>query len=177
METIPRRESWRRRSFQTPRNPLTRGSVGSFGISEGNITGRGKKKKTEYMPNRNSQGRSSPDARICHQQAGTEQGGVGCMLRIKIQPECPEDNLRELTWDSNRNCGIARGREEKTEREREIFPVKSSKLTHSWACSQNKGLSKFQRRAQRRRWHPTPVLLPGISHGRRSLVGCSPWGR
>jgi len=25
-------------------------------------------------------------------------------------------------------------------------------------------------------WHPTPVLLPGGSHGRRSLVGCSPWG-
>ena len=30
--------------------------------------------------------------------------------------------------------------------------------------------------AQRRQWHPTPVLLPGKSHG-RSLVGCSPWGR
>ena len=29
----------------------------------------------------------------------------------------------------------------------------------------------------RRRWHPTPVLLPGKSRGQRSLVGCSPWGR
>ena len=29
----------------------------------------------------------------------------------------------------------------------------------------------------RRQWHPTPVLLPGKSHGRRSLVDCSPWGR
>ena len=28
----------------------------------------------------------------------------------------------------------------------------------------------------RRQWHPTPVLLPGKSHGRRSLVGCRPWG-
>ena len=27
----------------------------------------------------------------------------------------------------------------------------------------------------RRQWHPTPVLLPGKSHG-WSLVGCSPWG-
>ena len=27
----------------------------------------------------------------------------------------------------------------------------------------------------RRQWHPTPVLLPGKSHGWRSLVGCSPW--
>ena len=34
-------------------------------------------------------------------------------------------------------------------------------------------LKKFRRR----QWHPTPVLLPGKSHGRRSLVGCSPWGR
>ena len=28
----------------------------------------------------------------------------------------------------------------------------------------------------RRQWYPTPVLLPGNSHGQRSLVGCSPWG-
>ena len=31
--------------------------------------------------------------------------------------------------------------------------------------------------SRRRRWHPTPVLLPAKSHGWRSLVGCSPWGR
>ena len=30
---------------------------------------------------------------------------------------------------------------------------------------------------RRRQWQPTPVLLPGKSHGRRSLVGCGPWGR
>ena len=30
---------------------------------------------------------------------------------------------------------------------------------------------------RRRQWQPTPVLLLGKSHGRRSLVGCSPWGR
>ena len=28
----------------------------------------------------------------------------------------------------------------------------------------------------RRQWHPTPVLLPGKSHGQRNLVGSSPWG-
>ena len=32
-------------------------------------------------------------------------------------------------------------------------------------------------RKRRRQWHPTPVLLPGKSHGRRSLVGCRLWGR
>jgi len=31
--------------------------------------------------------------------------------------------------------------------------------------------------APRRQWQPTPVLLPGKSHGGRSLVGWSPWGR
>ena len=30
---------------------------------------------------------------------------------------------------------------------------------------------------RRRQWQPSPVLLPGKSHERRSLVGCSPWGR
>ena len=30
---------------------------------------------------------------------------------------------------------------------------------------------------RKRQWHPTPVLLPGKSHGRRSLVGCRLWGR
>ena len=29
----------------------------------------------------------------------------------------------------------------------------------------------------RRKWQPTPVILPGISYGRRSLAGYSPWGR
>ena len=29
----------------------------------------------------------------------------------------------------------------------------------------------------RRKWQPTPVFLPGKSHGQRSLVGSSPWGR
>ena len=31
--------------------------------------------------------------------------------------------------------------------------------------------------SRRRQWHPTPVLLPGKSHGWRSLEDCSPWGR
>jgi len=35
----------------------------------------------------------------------------------------------------------------------------------------------FYEDVRRRQWQPTPVLLPGKSHGQRSLVGCSPWGR
>ena len=37
--------------------------------------------------------------------------------------------------------------------------------------------TQLKRLGRRRQWQPTPVLLPGKSHGRRSLVGCSPWGR
>ena len=40
------------------------------------------------------------------------------MLRVWTGPECPEDNLRELTRDSNPNCGIAK-EEKRKERERE----------------------------------------------------------
>ena len=38
-------------------------------------------------------------------------------------------------------------------------------------------LSLFTFLHWRRQWQPTPALLPGKSHGQRSLVGCSPWGR
>ena len=34
----------------------------------------------------------------------------------------------------------------------------------------------YKRKIRRRQWQPTPVLLPGKSHGWRSLVGYSPWG-
>ena len=35
---------------------------------------------------------------------------------------------------------------------------------------------EYVKAIRRRQWQPTPVLLPGESHGRRSLVGYSPWG-
>ena len=50
------------------------------------------------------------------------------------------------------------------------------RVGHDWAWKIIKlSMSKMVKR--RRQWHPTPVLLPGKSHRRRSLVGCSPWGR
>ena len=51
------------------------------------------------------------------------------MLRGRTGPACPEGNLRELTGDSNPNCGIAREKkrkEKKRKRERErTFPSKA----------------------------------------------------
>ena len=52
------------------------------------------------------------------------------MLRLRTGPECPEDNLRELTCESNLKHGIAREekkkKKEEREREREkTFPSKA----------------------------------------------------
>ena len=41
---------------------------------------------------------------------------------------------------------------------------------------ENNRMGKTRDLFRRRQWHPTPVLLPGKSHGRRILVGYSPWG-
>ena len=59
--------------------------------------------------------------------------------------------------------------------------------SHTWCCSHVQvgatsetlllSFGTFYHLPQRRRWHPTPVLLPGKSHGWRSLVHCSPGGR
>ena len=46
-------------------------------------------------------------------------------------------------------------------------------LCYLWYLYFLRPTSLLWRRSQ---WHPTPVLLPGKSHGQRSLVGYSPWG-
>ena len=53
----------------------------------------------------------------------------------------------------------------------DTLPTDLASNTSRWNC--NIRTCTFQRR----QWQPAPVLLPGKSHGRRSLVGCSPWGR
>ena len=48
-------------------------------------------------------------------------------------------------------------------------------MVHLWQ-STNLYLHVIITPNRRRQWQPTPVLLPGKSHGQRSLVGCNPWG-
>ena len=48
----------------------------------------------------------------------------------------------------------------------------SLRVRHDWATS----LSLFTFIHWRRKWQPTPVILPGESPGRGSLVGCRLWG-
>ena len=49
----------------------------------------------------------------------------------------------------------------------------SLRVGHDWVTS----LWLFTFMHWRRKWQPTPVFLPGESHGQRSLVGCRLWGR
>ena len=58
----------------------------------------------------------------------------------------------------------------------------SQRVRHDWAHTYTqrpdlRHLGTPSYKDWRRQWHPTPVLLPGKSHGWRSLVGWSPWGR
>ena len=57
------------------------------------------------------------------------------------------------------------------------FPRSSVSKESPCQCRRPGFKSSFRKIPWRRQWHPTPVLLPGKSHGQRSLVGCSPWGR
>ena len=77
------------------------------------------------------------------------QGGMFCLIWHPLQCSCLEDPRDGGAW----------------------WPA-----VHGVAKSRTQ-LSDFTFMHWRRAWHPTPVLLPGGSHGWRSLVGCSPWGR
>ena len=83
--------------------------MASLGTTEGNITGRKNKqlKPTDYMPNGNSPSREvaqTPAPATSKQGLGREARAA--LLRVRTGPECPEGNLRELTWDSKPDCGL-----------------------------------------------------------------------
>ena len=61
------------------------------------------------------------------------------------------------------------------DRKRSVF-IPIPKKGNAKECSNYHTIALISHASRRRQWHPTPVPLPGKSHGRRSLVGCSPWG-
>ena len=64
---------------------------------------------------------------------------------------CKESDMTEwLNWTEGSNCCF---------------------LTWRWVSQETGQVVWYLHR-----WYPTPALLPGKSHGRRSLVGRSPWG-
>ena len=53
----------------------------------------------------------------------------------------------------------------------------SFKCIHNFLENKLLEMEVFKRLLWKRKWQPTPVLLPGESQGQRSLVGCCLWGR
>ena len=55
--------------------------------------------------------------------------------------------------------------------------VHVSVIQHTWCFLTPQGPRTESSVKRRRKWHPTPLFLPGESNGQRSLVGYGPWGR
>ena len=86
--------------FPHSRNPLTGGSVGNFGISEGNIIrrkGGGSPQNTCLTATASKEVAQMLTSATGEQGQGREAQAASSVLRVRTGPECPEDNVRELT--------------------------------------------------------------------------------
>ena len=87
--------------------------------------------------------------------------------QAQAEPPCPSQS----TWASPMNWASARAEQD--------FPGGTSGKEPTGKCRIHKR-HRFDQWVGKmpwgRPWQPTPVLLPGESHGQRSLVGYSPWG-
>ena len=82
--------------------------------------------------------------------------------------EVQEMQVRSLGWEDPLDKGMGTQSSISTWRipwTEKYGGLQSTESQKSWKQLNNK-----------QQWHPTPVLLPGKFHGRRSLEGCSPWG-
>ena len=60
------------------------------------------------MPNGNSHsGEAAQTFASATSKWGLSREARAALLRVRTGPECPEGNLRELTWASKPDCGIA----------------------------------------------------------------------
>jgi len=60
------------------------------------------------MPNSNSPSREAAQTpAFTSSKWGLGREAQAALLRVRTRPECSEGNLRELTWDSKPDCGIA----------------------------------------------------------------------
>ena len=85
---------------------------------------------------------------------GRKAQAASSVLSVRTRHECPENNLRELRWDSNPNLGITRETKQKTKqnKQKKIF------LGKLYPHTQKALLSEYQRRASRL---PIGPSLPG----------------
>ena len=89
-------------------------------------------------------------------------------LKIMVSQELPTDSGEDICWD------LGTGVKQDLWSKASSFPemnYKNSNYSVLWIITYNLWM-RWRRKSQ-----PTPVFLPGKSHGRRSLVGYSLWGR
>ena len=102
---------------------------------------------------------------------------------IKTIPK--KKKCKKAKWLSEEALEIAvKRREVKGQEEKERYTHLNAEFQRiarkdkkAFFSDQCKEIEENNRMGKTRQWQPTPVLLPGNSHGQRSLVGCSPWGR
>ena len=91
---------------------------------------------------------------------------ANCLAQEAYLPVSAFDMTSSLSFIISRLCFIT-----------EVwgFPDGSStcQCRRCWRCQFDPCVRKIP---WRRKWQPTPIFLPGKSHGQRSLAGCSPWG-
>ena len=87
-----------------------------------------------------------------------EPGGLPSMGLHRV------GRLKRLSSSSSSNCFLASSMAQLVNN----LPAKAGNMG---------SIPGSERFPQRREWLPSPVFLPGGSHGQRSLVGYSPWGR
>ena len=89
-------------------------------------------------------------------------------------PLCPETSTVGLGWKAMApHSSTLAWKLPWMEEPGRLQSMGSLRVGHDWATS----LSLFTFIHWRRKWQPTPALLPGESQGRGSLVGCRLWGR
>ena len=101
---------------------------------------------------------------------------------LGLCPHAPGFRVSRCLLNHWKNTCLPGGKKQESKRASRLVPDRFDSRAHSLETSSSLlwpepwYMSTAGSREWRRQWHPTPVLLPGKSHGRRSLEGCSPWG-
>ena len=90
-----------------------------------------------------------------------------------LQYSCLENPMDGGAWQATVH-GVAKRRTWLSKFTTTKWGFLGSSVGKESACSA--GDPGFNKIPWRRKWQPTPVFLPGKSHGQRNLVGPSPWG-
>ena len=134
----------------------------------------------------------SPPGSSVHEDSPSKNIGVGCHALLPTQEDLPNlgiklgfsalyaDSLLSEPPGKSKNTGVG-----SLSLFQRIFPAQectgvfcfTGGFFTNWTKETHALVTQilFGSLLWRRQWHPTPVLLPGKSHGWRSLVGCSPW--